>query len=138
MLAATRAVSLAAERMAEHQPREESGFLPVFQIHLRISGASSARRESRVSLRDARSRLIYARRLRPDYSTSAWLYLVINHRPARSRSPLRRARARARTRVMRRDAARSYADVYRTIIFTGGGSRSTHVPHVVERGRGRG
>jgi len=119
MLAATRAVSLAAERTEEHRPRGGSGFLPVFQIHLRISGASSARRESRVSLRDARSHLIYARRLRPDYSTSAWLYLVINHRPARSHFLLWRARAQRAlsARVMRRDAARNYANVYRAIIL---------------------
>jgi len=44
-----------------------------------------------------------------------------------------RAQRALSARVMRRDAARNYADVYRTIIFTAGGSRLTHV---VARGEG--
>lgn len=67
-----------------------SGFLPVFQIHLRIFAVVGATGALRFFLATPRSRLIYAGRLRADYSTSARLYLVINHRLARSHSPVLR------------------------------------------------
>lgn len=68
--------------------------------------------------RDTRSRLIYARRLRADYSTSARLYLVINHWSARSAlsgAPARRVRPRDERIVDRALVTERLAERYRRL-----------------------